>query len=201
MTLLGDSGPTRNSGASMVALNSDADSMAQPTIIEYAGGRLVRSYSVFDKGYDPFSYFPEERNTMRLILGDIQFVARYSEDAILLDLLLVPEYPSGFFHSFRNVMTFYGIVLNRAVMKPIIEIRAWESVYKRLSWDDGISLLTNVDAHQLTELQRTMLRHIDKLDRHCHEKMPNYSKDEMRSIVGAPIGARISIMPLAFGLA
>jgi hypothetical protein len=136
---------------------------------------------------------------MRLLLGDIQFFGRFDGENRMIDLLIAPEYPSDYFRSLRAVVTFYGIIVNRPTEKAVIEIRARDSSYRHLKWERGIALLQDVDLTELSSFQRATARDVLALEELRRAKMPNCSREEMRSIVGSPTGARISIMPLVFG--
>jgi hypothetical protein len=172
----------------------------RPTMLRYGGGRLVESYALLDKGNNPLEYFTRERNVMRKSLGDIRFMGRHDVEDKLMDLMFVPEYPSGEFRSLRSVMTFYGILLNQKVEEPIIEIRAWDLSYRHLEWTAGMSVLKTLDRRAVTQTQAKIIDAVLELDEVSRIRTPNCTAGEMRRIVGVPTGARISVMPLAFGL-
>jgi hypothetical protein len=133
-------------------------------------------------------------------LGDMRFMGRYGERGDLIDLLFIPEYPSGEFSSLRGAMTFYGVLLNQPAEEPFVEVRAWDLTYRYVDWATGISVLSGLDKATLTSAQVKMIKAIVELDESSRARAPNCTQTEMRRIVGAPTGARISLMPLAFGL-
>lgn len=169
--------------------------ISTPIALSYGGGRLVHSYSLFDKGRDPLRCFSEDENLMRLSLGDIQFVGRHFENR-LTEILFVPEYPNGDYQSLHDITTFYGIIVTRLVPEPIVEVRAGDLNYRRLSWNDCVSTLERLEPRELSNGQAKVLNSILELDRAHRARTPNISPEEMRRCVGAAPGARISIMPL-----
>jgi hypothetical protein len=171
--------------------------VAKPLTIAGPNGRVVRSFSMRDRGVDPLIYFSARQNLLRILLGDMRFIAQFDRNRCLLKMFFVPEYPSEEYRPVREFLTYYGILISRyaGASEAIYQLRAWDDKYQRISWDEGMRLLFSTKKDCLSEYQALLFEKITLFDKALSSERPNLPLAEMRKLVGSATGGRLELRP------
>lgn len=159
-------------------------------------GRLsFESSSLIDQDNDPRLHFDDDQNAMRKALGDICFMQRVDRYGRYKLVYFCPEYPSESLGEYSAASSYYAVGLSDR-HDEYIEIRDDAPDVKVLDWEDGMKHISELDASQLSEFQRSFIDFALQIDVLPEPQMP---KEEMRQIVGRPVGSRICLTHLIYG--
>lgn len=164
------------------------------------GDVAIASTSLRDQGIDPIMDLDVRTNSIRQRLGDICFVERRNEAGKLLDLFLVPEWPEDVRADEERALHFYAILLNGAKGGRLFILRPWApgSGYRKLSWDDGMSLLGTMDLDTLPEAEKALVERLMQIDETSKRLRFNADEDELRRQVGPRRGGRLYLNHLRY---